>query len=164
MRLVGATHFQHYTVACILLSALRHWMDWYVCYHMYTCSWLLFQLIALSCPFHLKAKYCYLGSQLMLLCRQRICCTTHLYLSLCLSLYLSFLLFSHYFLSQNGLWFSVGWCVFFFLPAIIFGVIVTTYFRRAPSIIHDFTDDDDMYGLTLVAHNKTITHIFLSPI
>ena len=35
MRLVSATHFHQYTVACILLSASRHWMDWYVCYHMY---------------------------------------------------------------------------------------------------------------------------------
>ncbi|XP_072177792.1 prominin-1-A-like [Diadema setosum] len=31
--------------------------------------------------------------------------------------------------SFNGLWFTLGWCLFFFMPALIFGVKLAKYFR-----------------------------------
>lgn len=39
---------------------------------------------------------------------------------------------------QNGFWFSIGWCIFFFVPSIIFAVGLVSLYRRT-----DEYDDAD---------------------
>ncbi|KAL3863600.1 hypothetical protein ACJMK2_005351, partial [Sinanodonta woodiana] len=34
----------------------------------------------------------------------------------------------------NGFWFSIGWCIFFFMPGIILAVILEKYFRRMNTV------------------------------
>ncbi|XP_070536149.1 prominin-1-A-like [Ptychodera flava] len=43
----------------------------------------------------------------------------------------------------NGLWFSMGWCVFFYIPSIVFGVKLAKYFRRMKEEDH-FDDGIEM--------------------
>jgi prominin 1 len=40
---------------------------------------------------------------------------------------------------QNAFWFSVGWCLFFFIPCLIFAVKLAGLYRRE----HDEKDFDD---------------------
>ncbi|XP_052253850.1 prominin-1-like isoform X1 [Dreissena polymorpha] len=42
--------------------------------------------------------------------------------------------------SFNGFWFSIGWCLFFFMPSLVFGVKLAKHFRR-------MNPDDDEEGL-----------------
>ncbi|KAL3863566.1 hypothetical protein ACJMK2_005317, partial [Sinanodonta woodiana] len=55
----------------------------------------------------------------------------------------------------NGFWFSIGWCIFFFMPGIILAVILEKYFRRMNTVgvIEDSTSADSVMELK---HNVTI--------
>eukprot|EP00057_Strongylocentrotus_purpuratus_P009557 XP_011664031.1 PREDICTED: prominin-1-like isoform X2 [Strongylocentrotus purpuratus] len=44
--------------------------------------------------------------------------------------------------SFNGLWFTLGWCIVFFMPALIFGVKLAKYFRTMDTT-DGYSDNDD---------------------
>lgn len=44
-----------------------------------------------------------------------------------------------FFTFQNGFWFGIGWCIFFFLPSIIFATKLAKHYRRMKT--HDFEDN-----------------------
>ncbi|XP_035825566.1 prominin-1-A isoform X1 [Aplysia californica] len=47
----------------------------------------------------------------------------------------------------NGLWFSFGWCLFFFIPCLIFAVLLASQYRREQEYEKDFDDPNyPMYG------------------
>lgn len=49
--------------------------------------------------------------------------------------------------SLNGFWFSLGWCIFFFIPSIIFSTKLAKHYRRMSQL--DYDDEDDKEGLQL---------------
>ncbi|XP_078312630.1 prominin-1-A-like isoform X2 [Crassostrea virginica] len=55
----------------------------------------------------------------------------------------------------NGFWFSLGWCIFFFIPSIIFATKLAKHYRRMSQLDDD--DDFDKDGLQLPEVSRTIT-------
>ncbi|CAH1782881.1 unnamed protein product [Owenia fusiformis] len=62
--------------------------------------------------------------------------------------------------AMNGFWFGLGWCVFFFIPSIVFSVLLQKYFRNMKSA-EGFPVDNN-YGTkegppfsNKIAHNDT---------
>ena len=43
-------------------------------------------------------------------------------------------------ISQNGYWLGVGWCVLFTMIAVVLGIIVSDYFRKASTRVVVCTD------------------------
>ena len=60
-------------------------------------------------------------------------------------------------LSQNGYWLGVGWCMLFTLVAVVVGVVLSDYFRRAGTSVVQCDDTSSVSHsetASLVAHNE----------
>lgn len=53
----------------------------------------------------------------------------------------------------NGFWFSLGWCIFFFIPSIIFSTKLAKHYRRMSQLDYDDEDDKDELQLPEVSRN-----------
>ncbi|XP_061184848.1 prominin-1-like isoform X3 [Saccostrea echinata] len=49
----------------------------------------------------------------------------------------------------NGFWFALGWCIFFFIPSIIFSTKLAKHYRRMTHLDSNYEDDFDKNGLQL---------------
>uniref|UniRef100_K1R0F5 Prominin-1-A n=1 Tax=Magallana gigas TaxID=29159 RepID=K1R0F5_MAGGI len=56
--------------------------------------------------------------------------------------------------SLNGFWFSLGWCIFFFIPSIIFSTKLAKHYRRMSQLDNDYEDDKDELQLPEVSSDK----------
>lgn len=75
------------------------------------------------------------------------------------NLYNSILLVSvcHYTVDAfNGFWFSIGWCIFFFVPAVIFAVKLAKYYHRMDYVEEESygVHEQDGYALLKLGSNK----------
>nr|XP_034328960.1 prominin-1-A isoform X7 [Crassostrea gigas] len=58
--------------------------------------------------------------------------------------------------SLNGFWFSLGWCIFFFIPSIIFSTKLAKHYRRMSQLDNDYEDDKDELQLPEVSSYRPV--------
>ncbi|RUS82079.1 hypothetical protein EGW08_010156, partial [Elysia chlorotica] len=46
----------------------------------------------------------------------------------------------------NGFWFSLGWCLIFSIPCLIFAVLLTSQYRREHQYVKEFEDPNYLYA------------------
>ena len=112
MRWEDAASFQWHTVHCTVECVRTPWTVWYaLIYNVYCYIIILFRYSAIISDGHNLEKF-----------------HNNFYSRIIIIII------------QNGYWFSTGWCVLFSVLAVVLGLVLSDYFRRAGTRVVKCTD------------------------